>query len=177
VLVFFGARRTAAVVAALSVLHLVALSCALVADAMIEPLQRQAREAAKVASACCYDAIVVLGGGIQLAAPPLMRSDRRCRPHAIWSPALPAGLAPRIVVSGGDSRPDVPTGSVTEADAMERFLIDLGVPKEAIIKESRSRNTGENMAFTRQMVGDRPSPWLHRPATCRAPLSLPNAKE
>jgi uncharacterized SAM-binding protein YcdF (DUF218 family) len=159
VLALFGARRTAALVGSLAVLQLIALSSAPVADALIEPLQRQAREAAEAAPACCYNAIVVLGGGINQAAPPLMPFDDltdaadRMRYAA---QLFRQGLAPRIVVSGGDAQPDVAAGAETEADAMARFLIDLGVPKDAIVKESRSRNTGENMAFIRQMVGDRP---------------------
>jgi uncharacterized SAM-binding protein YcdF (DUF218 family) len=154
-----GARRMAALVGVAAVLQLIVLSYAPVADALIEPLQRQAREAAKAAPACCYGAIVVLGGGIQPATPPLMPFDDlldgadRMR---FGAQLFRQGRSPRIVVSGGDVRPDMPAGSETEADAMERFLIELGVPKEAIFKESRSRNTGENLAFTRQMVGDRP---------------------
>ena len=37
---------------------------------------------------------------------------------------------------------------------MRRFLIDLGVPSEAIVSEGNSLNTLENIRNVRQMVGD-----------------------
>jgi uncharacterized SAM-binding protein YcdF (DUF218 family) len=157
VLALCGARRAGAVVAALAVLELAALSWQPVAHALVAPLERQAREAGSAAPACCYTAIVVLGGGIQQAAPPLMPSDDllegadRIRYGA---QLFRQGIASRIVVSGGNVRSDVSVASGTEAEAMQRFLVELGVPEEAIIKEDRSRNTGENLAFTRKIIGD-----------------------
>ena len=54
----------------------------------------------------------------------------------------------KIVVSGGRG----PGESVTEAEAMERFLIEHGVAKGQIIKEERSTNTLENMKFTTEIL-------------------------
>jgi uncharacterized SAM-binding protein YcdF (DUF218 family) len=50
----------------------------------------------------------------------------------------------KIVVSGGRG----PGESITEAEAMERFLIKHGVAEKQIIKEEKSTNTLENMKFT-----------------------------
>ena len=57
-------RRTARLIAVLTVVQLLVLSTAPVADMLIWPLQRQALAEARAAKPCCYDAIVVLGGAI-----------------------------------------------------------------------------------------------------------------
>lgn len=50
----------------------------------------------------------------------------------------------KIVVSGGQG----PGETITEAEAMKRFLIKHGVAENQIIKEEKSTNTLENMKFT-----------------------------
>jgi len=54
----------------------------------------------------------------------------------------------KIVVSGGKGASE----SITEAEAMKKFLIRHGVSKNNIIKEERSTNTFENMKFTAQIL-------------------------
>ena len=44
----------------------------------------------------------------------------------------------------------------TEAEAMRVFLIDLGVPADAIVDEGKALNTIENIRNVRAMVGDGP---------------------
>jgi len=63
-----------------------------------------------------------------------------------------AGKAPKILLSGGlaSSRTDGPT----EAELMRLFLLDLGVPDEAMILETRSRTTRENALYCAAMVRD-----------------------
>jgi uncharacterized SAM-binding protein YcdF (DUF218 family) len=63
--------------------------------------------------------------------------------------------APLLVFSGG-------FGSITrniwtkpEADQFAEIAIEMGVPKERILIESRSTNTGENILFTRQLLAER----------------------
>ncbi|PLS02477.1 YdcF family protein [Neobacillus cucumis] len=63
---------------------------------------------------------------------------------------LKAGLAiakqypnSKIIVSGG-----VPKQGITEADAMSKWLIEQGIPKERIILESNSTDTVENGLFS-----------------------------
>jgi uncharacterized SAM-binding protein YcdF (DUF218 family) len=125
---------------------------------LLRPLEDEARAAAAAAPACCYDAIVVLGGSIGPAVPPLRpdpelfdSSDR------VWHAArlYHRGLAPRIILSGGSYL--VATGQApqtqTEAMAMREFLLALGVPDDRIVMEGRSLNTIENMQETRALVG------------------------
>ncbi len=56
-----------------------------------------------------------------------------------------------IVVSGGQG----PYEDITEALAMERYLVSNGVPAENIIKEERSTSTKENFAFSKSILDDR----------------------
>lgn len=148
-------RRLGTLVAAFSLLEFVVLSLPPVADALLEPLQRSARAAAALAPACCYDAIVVLGGGMTPAAPPdVMEPGLSEGADRVWYAAqlFHRGLAPRIIVSGGNLMAKGP--ATTEAEAMRRFLMDLGVPTDAIVSEGTSLNTIENVRNVRQLVGD-----------------------
>ncbi len=151
VLVVLGWRRLARVVVALAIAQLLVLSLPPVADALMASLEDRSRALAKEAPACCYDAIVVLGGGIGPAMPPYAPdpylTDAADR---IWHAArlYRRGLAPRIVVSGGGS------AEMSEAEAMRMFLTDLGVPAQAIVLEGESMNTIENIRQVRTLVKD-----------------------
>lgn len=64
------------------------------------------------------------------------------------------GWAPLLIFSGG-------RGAVTrhlfhepEADLFARIAAAMGVPRDCILTETRSTNTGENVLFTRQMLAD-----------------------
>jgi len=64
------------------------------------------------------------------------------------------GWAPLLIFSGG-------LGSITsrlwdepEADQFARIAVGLGVPRERILIENRSTNTGENVRFTRQLLAE-----------------------
>lgn len=147
-------RRTARLIAVLTVVQLLVLSTAPVADMLIWPLQRQALAEARAAKPCCYDAIVVLGGAI--AGPELPynpnpaltpSSDRLWQASRLYK----RGVAPKIIVSGGNYDHDGPTEQ-SEARYMRGFLVDLGVPPEAIEEEGSARNTIENIVNVRAMV-------------------------
>jgi uncharacterized SAM-binding protein YcdF (DUF218 family) len=158
VLALLRLPRLGRLVAALAIAQLIVFSLSPVSNALMLPLEDEARAEAAAAPACCYEAIVVLGGSIGPAVPPLRpdpelfdSSDR------VWHAArlFHRGLAPRIVVSGGsylvESGKAPPTQ--TEAMAMRQFLIALGVPESAIVMEGKSLNTIENMRETRALVG------------------------
>ena len=127
-------------------------------DALLGYVENQARAAERGRPSCCYDAIVVLGGGIAPAAPPERDfpslSDGSDR---IWYAArlYKQGVAPRIIVSGGGFLAEHGPAA-TEAEAMRVFLIDLGVPDSAIVNEGKSVNTIENIRNVREMVQDKP---------------------
>jgi uncharacterized SAM-binding protein YcdF (DUF218 family) len=150
-LALLGLRRLARLVTVLAIAELLFLSLPPVADALMASLQDETRAAAKAAPACCYDAIVVLGGGIGPAQPPHIPE-----PHLtdsadrIWHAArlYHRGLAPRIIASGGGG------GAMSEAEAMRLFLTDLGVPTQAIVLEEASLNTIENIRQVRTLVKD-----------------------
>ncbi len=56
----------------------------------------------------------------------------------------------KFIVSGGKG-----TGEdVTEAQAMEEYLINKGIEKERIIKEEASINTDQNIQFSREIIKD-----------------------
>jgi len=151
-----GWRRLARLVAALAVAEILVLSFPPVADMLFEPLQDKARAAAAEAPACCYDAIVVLGGGVSPAAPPfIMEPGLNDSADRVWYAArlYHRGVAKRIIVSGG-SLLAAKGLATTEAEAMRQFLVDLGVPSEAIVSEGQSLNTIENIRNVRQLVGD-----------------------
>ena len=65
------------------------------------------------------------------------------------------GWAPLLIFSGG-------LGSMTkhmwrepEADQFAAIAVGMGVPKECLLIENRSTNTGENIAFTKQLLQER----------------------
>ena len=90
------------------------------------------------------DAVVVLGAGIRgdrVTLPLKMRLDKAVQYHAKNPEAL-------IVVSGGQGFQE----TVTEAYAMEKYLVQQGVDKEKIIKEDRATSTAENMEFSKILL-------------------------
>jgi uncharacterized SAM-binding protein YcdF (DUF218 family) len=65
------------------------------------------------------------------------------------------GWAPLLIFSGG-------LGSITkhlwrepEANQFAEIAMGMGVPRESILIENRSTNTGENVRFTRELLADR----------------------
>jgi uncharacterized SAM-binding protein YcdF (DUF218 family) len=56
----------------------------------------------------------------------------------------------RIVFTGGNA--NLIAGGSIEADFVIRFFEQLGVPRDRLIVERKSRNTAENVAFTKQLV-------------------------
>jgi len=86
------------------------------------------------------DAIVVLGCRIAPSGRPAAPAARRA---ATGASAFFAGVAPRIVVSGGRR-----WGSQIEASALRRALEGAGVPAGAVIEELCSLSTYENAIFS-----------------------------
>lgn len=56
-----------------------------------------------------------------------------------------------IVVSGGQG----PHESISEAEAMKRYLVSHGVPASQIIKEDKSHNTKENFSYSKKILDQR----------------------
>ncbi len=88
------------------------------------------------------DAIVVMGAAQYDGRPSPIFAARL--DHAVE--LYLAGVAPRLIVTGGKATGD----RTTEAAAAETYAIAHGVPKTAILVEDRSRNTLESI----RAIGD-----------------------
>ena len=123
-------------------------SSPLVAGALLASLE-QAYPPRAAAQCRPADAIVLLGGAVQ----PLVAGDVRPRLHRgsdrVWEAArlYHAGCAPRVLVSAG-GRIEPPLRA-PETEAIAALLVDLGVPRAALVLEAESRNTQDNAAFSR----------------------------
>ncbi len=98
------------------------------------------------------DAIVVLGGSLGLPLPPRVHVDLSDSADRILYAArlYRAGVAPRIVVSGGNVFPQ--PGMDAESRYTAALLAEWGVPAAAILIETESRNTYQNAVFTRRLL-------------------------
>jgi uncharacterized SAM-binding protein YcdF (DUF218 family) len=98
------------------------------------------------------DAMVVLGGGVAVPAPPRITPDLSDAADRVLHAArlYRAGKAPVVLVSGGT----IPwLGSdIPEAGSMQSLLEEWGVPGTSILAENDSRNTYENAVFTRKLL-------------------------
>ena len=63
--------------------------------------------------------------------------------------------APLIIFSGGLGTITKDIWNEPESDQFARVAIGLGVPKDKILIENRSSNTGENIMFTRQLLAEK----------------------
>jgi len=90
------------------------------------------------------DYLMILGAGLRGEVPSMALYQR------LYASLEYVKLNPtvKVVVSGGRGSGE----TITEAEAMKRFLIKNGVAKEQIIKEEKSTNTLENMKFTREAL-------------------------
>ena len=63
--------------------------------------------------------------------------------------------APILIFSGGLGRLTDGLWTETEADKFARIAMDKGVPRQAVLIENRSTNTGENIIFTQQLLKEK----------------------
>ena len=94
-----------------------------------------------------YDLIMILGAGIFSEQVTPMLADRLERALHVLESQPPNC---KVLVSGGKG-PDEP---ITEALAMQRYLIDRGVPASSIIMEDQSTSTYENFVFSKDIIAD-----------------------
>lgn len=90
------------------------------------------------------DALIVLGSGIrgeQLTVGLKNRLDEATECYKENSNII-------IVVSGGQG----PQENITEALAMERYLISQGIPQQSIIKEEKATSTFENFVYSKEIL-------------------------
>lgn len=90
------------------------------------------------------DAIIVLGAGIK-GERIGTNLQKRLDTAIVYHKQNPDAV---IVVSGGQG----PYEDISEALAMERYLVANGVPQDKIIKEDRSTSTQENFEFSKKLL-------------------------
>ena len=107
-----------------------------------------------VASLPVAPAIVVLGGAVSPPRRPEALPDLGAAADRVWHAArlYRAGKAPLLVLSGGS---DPAISLTSEAEAMRRLVLDLGVPDAALVLEEQSRTTRENAHFTAELLRER----------------------
>lgn len=90
------------------------------------------------------DYLVVLGAGLRGEIPSLTLAQRldRSLDYINNNPDI------KVVVSGGQG----PGETITEAEAMKRYLTAHGVNEKRVIKEEESTNTSENLKFTAKIL-------------------------
>ncbi|MBO7208294.1 MAG: YdcF family protein [Clostridia bacterium] len=92
------------------------------------------------------DAVIVLGAGIHGETPTLPLRNRLLKAVEYYNKNQDA----IIIVSGGQGYGE----AISEAEAMERFLVSKGVPKQNILKEEKSTSTEENLKFSKQILDE-----------------------
>jgi uncharacterized SAM-binding protein YcdF (DUF218 family) len=90
------------------------------------------------------DAIVVMGAAQYDGRPSRVFAARLDHAVSLYF----AGVAPRLVVTGGKAEGD----RTTEAAAGRAFAMELGVPAEDILVEERSRTTLESVRAVAQLL-------------------------
>lgn len=90
------------------------------------------------------DAVIVLGAGIRgdrVTVPLAYRLNSAVEYHKQNPDAL-------IVVTGGKGYQE----TITEAEAMEKYLLRKGVAPEKIVKEEKATSTNENMRYSKEIL-------------------------
>jgi uncharacterized SAM-binding protein YcdF (DUF218 family) len=102
------------------------------------------------------DVIVVLGGTVSTSLPP------KSEPDEIYGARLTSAYrlfrekkAPLILVTSGSAYRTQEGLLRHESSDMKDYLQGLSVPAEAIIEESKSRNTKENFLYSQQILKKR----------------------
>ncbi|WP_152396106.1 YdcF family protein [Paenibacillus guangzhouensis] len=94
------------------------------------------------------DFIIVLGSGlIRNQVPPLL-ANRINKAIEFYRKQEAVGTPPTIILSGGKGSDE----NLSEAEAMQAYAVDKGIPIEHTIQENQSRNTYENMLFSKRIM-------------------------
>jgi uncharacterized SAM-binding protein YcdF (DUF218 family) len=65
------------------------------------------------------------------------------------------GFAPKVIMSGGLGNFTKEMWTEKEADKFAAIAIQMGVPREVILIENNSSNTGENILFTQKLLEEK----------------------
>ena len=108
-------------------------------------------DAARHVPAQPRDYLIILGCGLRIDGTPTPLLAGRV--DAALSYALDqqkaGGAMPKFVPSGGQGLGEI----CTEAESMRQYLIEKGIDAGRILKEDRSTNTRQNLAFSAEIIG------------------------
>jgi uncharacterized SAM-binding protein YcdF (DUF218 family) len=93
------------------------------------------------------DAIVVMGAAQYDGEPSPQLAARLDHVVELW----PQDIAPLVVVTGGNQ----PGDRFTEAEASARYLVERGVPQDAIVLENEGGNSYESLDGVAGLLGER----------------------
>lgn len=147
-----GRRRSAGVLAGTAWLLLLLASNSIVATMMVKKLEQPFPQQA-FDTIAQHDAILVLGGGLRLPQRPARHTQLSGGSDRYWHAAnlYKAGKAKTVLLAGGNVFAQA--NFKGEAFYAAELLQQWGVPSRAIITETKSRNTSENVKNTLA--------WLH----------------
>lgn len=156
----------------LSALMLAVCGFAPVGNLLLYPLE--SRFPAWSPSQAAPDGIIILGASIDLdmsaahSTPVVSTSSDRILMAAALARKYPKA---RVVYTGGS--PNLISDDVKEADFAAVLFESLGIDKNRLILERRSRNTYENALFTKAMVDPKPGErWLLVTSAYHIPRSI-----
>ncbi|MBR8835468.1 MAG: YdcF family protein [Stigonema ocellatum SAG 48.90 = DSM 106950] len=161
--------RRAAIAISVALIVLLLTSNSWVANSLLRSLEWQNIPSGEIPNA---EAIVVLGGATKPALPPRRTVDvNEHGGRVIYAGQLyRQKKAPFIILSGG--RIDwYGIGSPESAD-MATILTSFGIPKEALIQESNSRNTYENGVNVKKILESR---GIHRILLVTSAIHMPRS--
>lgn len=92
-----------------------------------------------------YDYIIIHGAGLDGPRPTPLLAGRIDKALELWNKQHQHG---KFVVSGGQGADEV----VSEAQAMRDYLLDKGVPGDAILMEDKSTTTWENLRYSLAII-------------------------
>ena len=92
-----------------------------------------------------YDYIIIHGAGLDGPRPTPLLAGRIDKALELWNKQHQHG---KFVVSGGQGADEI----VSEAQAMRDYLLDKGVPAEAILMEDKSTTTWENLRYSLAII-------------------------
>lgn len=101
----------------------------------------------KVSRADKSDCIIVLGCKVYEENPSPFLKSRTEEAFRLYK----EGYASYIIASGGMGAGE----KISEAEAIKRYLIDLGMDEKYIIKEDKSTSTMENLKNSKEIMKDR----------------------
>lgn len=93
------------------------------------------------------DYVIILGAGLWNDTPSLTLTQRLDEGFKLIK-LLPDTV--KIVVSGGQG----PGETIPESEAMKKYLVYKGISEDRILEENKSRNTMENMLFSKRLLKD-----------------------